>query len=822
MKNTRFKQRAVAAALLTMWASASLAQVETEALGSKAIVSGEVDAAIRQSNLSGARDKAEEYRDLRSGFIVNDLRLKVDGVTSPYFLDIAVKNPLQDNEYYRINGGVHGNYSFGFVRDSIPHNFSSGNFLETGVGGGRYAISDVVQTQLQNAEVLRSQRLTNAGVTSTAAGALINPADAQNRVLDAGMTGIVNGLYSSANAVKFGLQRERTGFNFDYLLAGGAKLWAKVSDEKRTGLRRINAGSYERYNNGVTTTTAGVGNRSHVADYFQVEGIELPETIDYRTVNVSLGAGIYKSAWMVDVAYTMTDFKNNIHSLVWDNPFRITGAAATNANGTSGNPFNRFRSALGQASLPPDSQSHELALSGSIDLPLQSKFSGNISYGWINQDSAFDPYTLNTGVIASSVSGAPLAANLALPQANLNGKVATLFQSYQLTSKPTQALALTAKYRSYDYDNQSSNITFPGYSAFGDSFWRTARNDPGAPVRNDAMSFKRQNAELAADYHLTKSLTLLGEAFWEGWDREQLRIDGSSETGLGAGVIYKPVRGTTLRFNYRNAHRTVDGYKTGNTALNPEAVGLVNYDWAERKRDKATLKLSYLASDAVTLGLSGDYLDDKYGGDNRFGLKKNKRLVGGLDISYAPSETFSVHASYSHENRKGLMQSAAKDDAFDNPATAANETTIGAFNPENYWNTEIKEKANTLGLGGMVQIIPGKWTLNADYSLSDSKMNFLTTNPNGPPKLLNAVAQSWPTVKNRLQELKLDLGYNLSKSAKIGATYLYEWYKLDDFTNTSAYLAGSTFENSTKYVFTGANNYDYRVHVLAAYLRYKF
>ena len=825
MNNTQFKQRVLVVALLAIWADAGLAQVESEALGSKSIVSGEVDVAIRQTNVSGAREKFEENRDVRSGFVVNDLRLKADGVATPFFLDLKVRNPLQDNEFYQVNGGVHGNYKFGFVRDNIPHNFSSGRFLESDAGSGRYLISDAVQNQLQSAEVLRNQRLTGAGVTSTAGGAAINPADAQNMALDAAMRGIVNNLYNSATTIKFGLNRETTAFKFDYQLPSDATVWAKVSEEKRTGVRRINAGSYERYNNGVTTTTAGVGNRGHVADYFQVEGIELPETINYRTTTVSLGTGIHKSDWMLDASYTLTDFKNRVHSLTWDNPFRSTGAQATNADNSPGNAFNRFRSAFGQMTLPPDSQSHELGLSGAIDLPLHSKLTGNISYGWIEQNTAFDPYTLNTGVIANSVTGAPLAASLALPQSSLNGKVNTLFQSYQLTSKPVRDLSLAAKYRYYDYANKSSNITFPGYSGFGDSFWRTEKNDVSggqdALVRNETLSFKRQNAELSVDYHLLKSVTLLGEAFWEGWDRQQLRIDGTSESGVGAGLIVKPSRTASVRANYRYAHRSVSGYITGNTKENPEAVGLVNYDWADRIRNKLDIRAQLLPSDAITVGLSTNYLEDKYGGDSLFGLKKNRSLIGAIDISYAPSEAVSLYLNLAREDRKGKMQSAAKDDSFDNPATAVNETRIGSFNPENYWNTDISEKVDTVGLGAMIQLIPSRLTLNAGYSLSNSSMDYTTSNP-VPPKLLNAVAQAWPTVKNRLQEFKLDLAYNQSKNIKIGAIYLYEWYKLDDFTNTSAYLAGSTLENSTKYVYAGANNYKHDAHVLSAYLRYKF
>jgi MtrB/PioB family decaheme-associated outer membrane protein len=810
------------AMLVTFFATAGAVRADMDVLGKTATISGEINAGVQQKIVDGAGDKFEEYRDVQNGFLLNDFMLRADGNTVPFYLDIKIKNPVQDNEYYNLNGGIHGKFGVGLFYDSIPHNFSSGKLLLNNLGGGRFSIADTIQQQLQNNEVLRSQRLTNTGVTSTAGGALINPADAQNMALDAGMTGIVNNLYNSANTLQFGLKREKSGLSFDYRISDDVKIWSKVTNEKRTGSRRISAGTYERYNNGVTTA----GDRGHIVDFFQVAGIELPETIDYRTTVLNVGAGVYKKNWLADAEYTFTNFENKVQSLIWDNPFRLDSAEATTANNGVGNPFNRGRSALGEISLAPDSQSHDITVSGSVQLPLHTRFSGTISYGWVTQDSAFDSYTLNNAIIATNVTGTPLAAGLSLPQNSLNGKVATIVQSYQLTSKPIDPLTITARYRYYDYDNRSDNITFPGYSAFGDSFWRTEKNDvtagQDALVRNEALSFTRQNAELAVDYHLFKPLTVMVEGFWEGWDREQLRIDGTTDLGLGGGFIYKPLKAVNFKGNYRYSHRTVDGYKSGNTADNPEAVGLVNYDWADRKRHKADMRITIIPVESVSVALSGQYMKDEFGRDNRFGLKKSENINGALDVSYSPSEIFSIYANYVREYRKGAMQSGAKDDAFTGTLDSQIPAGGAPFNPENYWNSDIYEKVDTFGVGATVQIIPSKLTLNTGYTFSSSKMDINTYNPNGVVKLANAKSQAWPTVRNRYHEIKTDIGYNFTTNLKIGVAYLYEWYKLDDFTNTAAYTAGLSVENSTKFLYSGANNFNYDAHVAGAYLHYKF
>ena len=829
MKRNSFTHTAVAM-LIVGGISCGTALAQMEIMGGEAVVSGEVNAGLQQTSVNGETAKFEEYRDVEEGIVLNDLRIKVDGVATPYYLDIRIKNPVQDDEFYGVKGGRHGKYNFGLFYDAVPHNFSHGRFLLNHLGGGRFAIGDVVQEQLQLNEVLRSERLTYdpvtgapLGVPSLAGGAFINPADAQNMALDAGMVGIVNDLYGSANTVKFGLKREKTGFDFDLVPYKDVKVWTKVSNEKRTGNRRINQGTYERYNNGVTTPADPLG---HIADYFLVAGIELPETIDYRTTTFKVGSGIYKKQWLADLEYSFTDFENEVHSLVWDNPFRTDSASATTAGGGVGNPFNRGRSALGQITLAPDSHSHDFAVSGSVELPMHSRFTGTVSYGWVTQDDAFDPYTLNSAIIASNVAGTPSAAGLALPQRDLDGKVATLFQSYQLTSKPIEPLAVTARYRYYDYDNKSDHILFPGYSAFGDSFWRTVKNDvpgPDAPVRNETLSYTRHNAELGLDYHVMKPLTLILEGFWENWDRDELRIEETNELGVSGGFVYKPTRTARLKGTYRYAHRTVDGYIPGATLANPEAVGLQNFDWADRVRHKADLRLQMTPQEAVTVGFSGQYQNDEYGDENRFGLKESDAVTGAIDVGFAVTEQLSLYASYAKDFRKGYMQAASKDDPFDAPTTPIDDPFTGDnFNPLNYWNTDIYEKVDTLGVGLTVQVIPEKLALHASYNISYSKMDFNTFNPNGAAKLLNAEAQDWPAVKNYYQEVKADIAYSFTKNLKSGVTYVYEEFNQSDFANTGAYLAGATFENSTKYLFTGANDLSYDAHIVAAYVNYKF
>ncbi|MBI5576065.1 MAG: MtrB/PioB family outer membrane beta-barrel protein [Deltaproteobacteria bacterium] len=816
---------AAAALLLSLALYAGTAQAQQQFGAWIGETSGQVDAAVQQKNVRGSDEKFEEYRDVKNGFLFNDAAFKMER-DAGYFLDVKIKNPAQENEYYSVTGGKHGKFKYNIYFDTIPHNFSGGTLLFNGAGTNRLSIPDNVQSALQAVEQTRVER-----------GNVITDTTGE----DALAQSIVRGLYSEANPFTFKLKREKAGFSLELNISQDVKTWAKVTNEKRTGARVITAGTYERYAQG-----SGL---AHTADLFVVSGADLAEPIDYRTTSVSVGAGIYKKSWLADLEYTFTDFNNGNGALIWDNPFRISDNTATSSAGASAaagdNGFERGRFARGQLSLPPDSKSHDFTVSGGADLPYRGRFSGTVSYGWITQDSPFVPYSLNSALNNLTFSGAPGASPTfdvtnagSLPKSNLDGDVKTLAGSFKITGRPIEPLKATLKYRFYDYNNDSSEIRFPGYAGFGESYWRLIKNDTSttdAAVFNEPLSFTRQTANLLLDYHASKPLTLLFDAGWEGWKREKLRIDSTTEWSAGAGFLYKPTKTANLKAAYKYAKRTVDGYKAGDRAENPEAVGLRNYDWADRVRHKADARFSYDPSDILSLGIHGLYLRDKLAQDSRFGLKKVENAGGGLDVTYTPTERVSLILSYLREYRKSRMDSAAKDDSFDIASTTDNETTLfGNFNPLNYWSTDIKETTDTVGLGAKLQLVPNKLTLDTSYNLSYSKADYNTFNPNrdlaiangftNGAKLSNAVAQPWPSVVNRLHEVKANLAYKWFSNVTVGVGYLFEWYKLDDFAwdNLQPYMAGLTAENSTRFVFADATYKSYEAHVGQVYLVYKF
>lgn len=783
-----------------------------EAAPAQGPVCSELEFGGRAMSVTGSREKFHEYRDV--SFFFNELELGVQPSGSPYFLDVDVRNATRGDQSYRVSGGSYGTFRAAASFERLPHNFNKGPFILSGFGTRNLGIDGGIQGALQAGEQTRAER--GGDPTTDATGE------------DAFQQAVIRSLISTAEPSTFKLTRDRAAFAADLNLGSDAKTWVKVTDERREGARLIGAGTYERYAIGATALT-------HTKDLFFVSGQELAEPIDYQTTSINAGVGMYKKAWSADLEYTFTEFKDNLDALIWANPFRNTDATATSAAGAAAvagdNGFNRGRFTRGRMGLPPSNQSHEAAASGSVELPLNGRLTGSVGMGLTTQNTALLSYTLNSAI--AGVAGGPTNVTevAALPTPNFRGEVRTLNQSWKLTMKPLEGLGTALKYRYYDYDNRSDQIVFPGYVAFGEAYWRAVRNDPGAPVSNSRPSYTRQSSELSADYELVKGLTVSGEGFWDLWDYRDLRLDKTNELGVGTGLAWHLGHAAKLHGSWRWSHRTAKDYVYGAQAANPEAIGLANYNWADRIRHRGNLRLEVAATDDLSLGAGGQILNDAFGAAERFGLKSQQTAGANFDLTYEPSEALTVSLDYGRERIRSRMQNGAKDNAF-NSASALDDTFNGdSFNPLNYWNSTITEDIDTVGLEATFRPVE-KVELNGGYSLSYSRMRFGVTNPNAAQavatfgrdaKLENGIAQDWPDVVSRTHELRAGGSYQLLENLRLGLNYLFEKYRLNDFTNTGTYLAGlSSTENTTRFVFTGANQFDYTAHVVGTSLNWRF
>ena len=722
-------------------------------------------------NLNGERpSKFEEYKRVRDGFLFRRFSVTANPEGSPYFLTLKGRGPSEIDQQYFLDAGKYGKFRTTLEWTALPHLYSAGSKSLFGSSAkGVLTIPDAVQSQLQNAT-------------------------------DAELPGLVQKLLAETPLTTLRVKRQTLRFEQKFNVTDKWSLRFKALDQKRFGAKPLGNGSYERFG-----TTAG--------DTFKVYEVELPEPVDYRTDTFTLGTSYIDKKWGANFDYTYSMFRNNISTLLFDNPFRATDAQ-TNPGGGTG----RFRYAHGAYDLAPESNSHSLLLSAFVDLPHDSRIASALGWSFWRQNDPFIPFTQNTAILAPNLPAAVKPTDLeALPARSLNGEVDTFTQDHIFTSRLVKSVRVNLHYRYYDYANGTPVLEFPGYAAYNESGWRTnIVTVPGTnpavpiPIENEPVSFLKQNATAEVVWKIADSVTWKAEYGWEGSDRTHRNVAASNEHSIAMMVsLFKSSNPFTARLKYRYSDRLPDSYDQGLKEFKLLRV----FDQSRRLRHDASLQWQWRA--APQLGLSGafGYLSDDY--DQHFlGLTKYITGFGSVDALYTPTDKATFYVNYSREQIQSQLQSIAK--------------TAAPYDLHNRWDRNSRDKVDTLGLGITTYLAKDKLAIDSHYAFSLAAQRINTANPNVivPTDTLNAQAIPWPKIESRFHEWNNDVSYQFSRTWALGFRYIYEPYKLDDFAwnGLSPYpISKLPAENDgRRFLLLDSRYSSYNANVVGFYLRFSF
>ncbi len=315
---------------------------------------------VLETDVDTESSKFEEYRDLDSGFRPS---LHLFGEGGDRTLDIRADAIGRDDARYTLDYGVSGRYGLLFDFNKIPHRFgNNGHMLWTRTGAGRLEIADPVQAAIEGA--VAQQFATN-----------------RTGVNFAFLNGLLAPYLATATEVDLGLIRDRTLVRLD--LGRMARLgWSlEYSHENRKGDRPF-GGSF-----GFNNVT------------------EIPEPIDYKTDAAELAGEWNTRQAGLRFGYRYSTFKNDISTLIWDNPFRINPSTDANAyQSPSSSSING--SSLGFADLAPDNESSLLFLTGRARFGGDWFANGSVSYNVMTQDEPLLPYTFNPAIVGIAETGA--------------------------------------------------------------------------------------------------------------------------------------------------------------------------------------------------------------------------------------------------------------------------------------------------------------------------------------------------------------------------------------------------------------------------------
>jgi MtrB/PioB family decaheme-associated outer membrane protein len=657
--------------------------------------------------------KFNEYRDLKSGVYIRSFRSHFDNIlNSRFYVTLQSQKSFYDDQSYLASFGQYGKFKLQFRYEETPHIFSNTTrTIFTRVQPGVFTVNPALRATLQATSAANTPATSLAQVDTMA---FITPR----------------------------LKRKLAAFLFSFDPTAHWNLLFQFSRENQVGLRPIGF----------------LMNTSPSASVTGGYGAEVPEPIDYFNNMVKVGTEYGKKDWGFQASYMRSWFENNIDTLTIDNPYRTTDCVApvgcTNAKQGPAN---------GRMDLYPSNHADYFTLAGAVNLGKYFRLMGSVNPGWLRQNDAFIPYTINT---------LRLAATGPLPAPSLDGQKQTLAMNYTLVASPVKKVQLKAAYRQYDYNNNTpifsddpaDNPDFAGFTP--------VQGDFGAPGTEDnvhrATSYHKKTLELTGNWYFAKRSSLKVGYEGEWFDRTHRDVAHSRENSFLAALDLSPNKDFLFRVSYRHSDRKPGSYDGLDTDGIPCEAGELaaaraafefpdiqpcarRFDESARLRDRGDVLVEYTPWDKLTLSASFSTTQDDFNrkGDGNsatplnfltgssatlypyylYGVLKDLSYNYNFDANYAIKPEVSVFAEYSHERYHRTMTSRYR--APEAAALSANPNGCGisstGFNfqgpcdsANNDWYSAARDFVDVWSTG-IDLFLKKKVYLTTYYSLAASK-----------------------------------------------------------------------------------------------------
>lgn len=685
-----------------------------------------------------------EYRDLPSGFFVDGFNLSL--AKGDRYIDFAAARVGRKDGTYNFSLGSYGKYKFSLGYNRIPHAFSfDGRTLFYESGPGVYILSDSIQKAAQAA----------AGDAPYSSRTELDAAMRNARL-------VVSDYLVGATPVALALQRNKTTLAFNYEISSPLSFSLNAVREIRNGTRPIGA-------------SLGFSNL-----------IELPEPIDSVTTNID-GRLEFAPAWgAFQAGYSSSIFDNNIPTLRWDNPFRISdqtydipSGAYQNGNG----------SALGQLSLAPSNRAQRFYFNGLVRVLKSIRLQGAVSYGFFSQNEALLPFTVNSAlneVYPAATSG---------PGGSANAKAAVSTIDFTLSARLVKNVNLNAGYRQYNFKNESRERNIDGFSVV-DQTWEAT------PETMEPYSFNNAKLFGSLSFHFLKNTSLQLGYTRSSFKRKLGEEDeGKNDEGtFKASLDSSPVGWLWLRASFLSAKRewSLEGRKD----IYIPGFAFRRYEEANRARRAVNFQAGLSPFNNFDLTFSLSEGKDNYP-KSEYGLKKSEFQMYAVEASYAIGNRASVYGFYSREEYSGDQASRKSGATF-------------STNTADDWTAALKDTFQTLEGGFTADLIKDKLDFDISYSTSQAKGTAdLYSPPGGDPDVAVNFDKSIDSTTIRL--LKTKLLWKLGPAFAVAAGYWYESYTIEDITRTLL-TVDKLLDSASLYL--GALEPDYKYQV--GYLKFIF
>ncbi|HEY7285163.1 MAG TPA: MtrB/PioB family outer membrane beta-barrel protein [Vicinamibacterales bacterium] len=483
------------------------------------------------------------------------------------------------------------------------------------------------------------------------------------------------------------------------------------------------------------TTTRHTGELPWGGSFGFSNDVEVALPYDSRTNDLTIGTEWVKGKNMLRVAYDGSWFNNLDDTLVWDSPLRLTDASG--APGT------------GRMALWPTNSAQTISAAGYSKFAHKTQLTGFISYGFWNQNQPLLPFTSNTAL--------PV---IALPRATAESDAHVFSTNLNLVSHPKTDWQFTARFRDYDYNNQSPATTITQYVSYDSSVSTSPTNGPLLYAHN-RLTFDG-DATYTGFHPLALTAGYTGNH--TGYDERIFGSTGENVLRLAADAV--GTQWMTFHAKYEYGSRSGSGLNETLLTEIGEQADMRHYDLANRTRNQITGIVDFVPNDLWTFSASGGVGKDNYP-DTQFGLLESTFRTVSFAADYRQPNGLGAGANYNFERYGGLQRSRS---ASSDPAQ---------FNdPNRDWTADSAETVNYFS----IYVTPPKFGKNTEarlsYDFSYAEGSYLYTVVQGGP--LPAPSQL-PNVYNKLQQLHLDVRHRLTNRLVLSLSYLYEPFRVYDF-----------------------------------------
>jgi hypothetical protein len=735
-------------ALLCLAPQLGLAQQSATA-ASPSGLTGTVDVGGMFTATDGDEARYERYRDMRDGVATG---LNVSRQNESSLFDASASHIGYRDQRYAASF-MNKRVRLKFDWQSIPLNFTYLSRTPYTISGNTLALDNSAQNAVQGP--------TNATNDGTAVGVPCAPGAppaACGNPTQAGQAKANRSIYDSL-ATPFDLRygRDNVGVGALFSATKSVDIDARFSSSMRDGQQPW--GASFAFNNAV----------------------ELPQTLDQRTNDMTVGATWSNPRSMFRVGWDGSWFTNHNDTLVWDNPIRLTdfnnGLLPPNGPYDPNGYSNGNGPAQGRMALAPGNSMNVVSATGMYKLMSRTTLNGTLQFTSQNQDANLIDWTINPLIDSPTVFAAfPHLAQLPRPTAAAEAQGVNAL--INLSTRPFRRGSFTVRYRYNERDVKTPIFDATEYVRF----------DAVPEEIEEGHSPQFDNSRHLFDGNFTFTPTRWG-TLRVGYGHEAVERHGRGFSDVGENIFRASFdtytsQYVTFRASYDMGWRRGEGfvetgvdYETGPGGTQPT---LRYYDEADRNRKRATLLVTVMPRDTydVFVQFGGgweDYMADTSVPVERpgelFGLQSADSTSWNFGVNVHPTDMLGFGASYGRDTYDSLQLSRNA-----NPPPDPTWT-----DPNRNWTMDNGDSINTFSVYLDLRRALRNTDIRFGYDLSDSDNAFLF----GGPRIDSLAAAGQfiplPNVTNTWQRASVDAQYFLNNRVGIGVGWYFENLDVVDF-----------------------------------------